>query len=148
MSNEVKAFMIYAKAFEDGFTADDWTLVDRLFDKDIVWSLAGPPPPFSYFARGREVVSAVIKRSVDSFDRRFDLRMPVVTEGPVAIPGGAYIKWCVTYTRKGLPPFKLLGEEWDLFHDGKMTMHHELIHNTDELGKFLSQHDQNLLPAR
>ena len=39
--------------------------------------------------------------------------------------GGAYLKWCVTYTREGLPAFELLGEEWDLFHDGKMTMHHE-----------------------
>jgi hypothetical protein len=62
--------------------------------------------------------------------------------------GGAYLKWCVTYTREGLPAFKLLGEEWDLFHDGKMTMHHEVIHNTAELLKFLSQHDEQLLPAR
>jgi hypothetical protein len=29
-----------------------------------------------------------------------------------------------------------------------MTMHHELIHNTGELYKFLSQHDRALLPAR
>ncbi len=148
MSTNVKAFMEYAEAFEQGFAADDWKLVDHLFAKDIIWSLAGPPPPFSYFARGREKVSAAIKLSVDSFDRRFDQRLPAVIEGPTAFPGGAYLKWCVTYSRAGLPAFKLLGEEWDLFHDGKMTMHHEVIHNTAELVAFLSQHHEQLLPVR
>ena len=140
MSDAIKAFMIYAEAFEKGFAADDWKLVDCLFDKDIIWSLAGPPPPFAYSASGNEAVSAGIRKSVDSFDRRFDLRAPAILEGPVAIPGGVYIKWRVTYGRDGLPPFDLLGEEWDLYH--------ELIHNTGELYKFLSQHDRALLPAR
>ena len=148
MSDAIKAFMIYAEAFEKGFAADDWRLVDCLFDKSIVWTLAGPPPPMAYSARGNEAVSAGIKKSVDSFDRRFDLRAPAILEGPVAIPGGVYIQGRVTYTRDGLPPFDLLGEEWDLFREGKMTMHHELIHNPGELRKFISQHDRALLPAR
>ena len=148
MSEDIKAFMTYAEAFENGFAADDWRLVDCLFDKDIVWSLAGPPPPMAYSATGNEAVSAESRRVSNSFDRRFDLRAPAILEGPVAIPGGVYIKWRVTYTRNGLPPFDLLGEEWDLFRDGKMTMHHELIHNTDELYKFISQHHRALLPAR
>jgi hypothetical protein len=148
MGTDIDAFLVYANAFEDSYAADDWTLVDRLFDKDIVWSLAGPPSPLSYSARGRQAVSVVIKKSVDAFDRRFDLRAPAIVEGPLAIPSGIYMKWRVTYTRNGLPPFDLLGEEWDLFRDGKMTMHHELIHNTVELNDFLSQHDKTLLPAR
>lgn len=41
MSNEVQAFIGYANAFEDGFKPDDWTLVDHLFDENIVWSVAG-----------------------------------------------------------------------------------------------------------
>ena len=66
MSDAIKAFMIYAEAFEKGFAADDWKLVDCLFDKDIIWSLAGPPPPFAYSASGNEAVSAGIRKSVDS----------------------------------------------------------------------------------
>ena len=64
MSDAIKAFMIYAEAFEKGFAADDWKLVDCLFDKDIIWSLAGPPPPFAYSASGNEAVSAGIRKSV------------------------------------------------------------------------------------
>lgn len=148
MNSETEAFFAYANAFEEAFDADDWTLVDRLFDAEIAWSVAGLPPPVAYFAHGRPAVSAAIKQSVDHFDRRFDRRAPALTGGPVAIPGGVHIRWCVTYTRDDLPPFKLLGEEWDLFRDGKLAMHHELIHNPGELGEFLSRYERELLPPR
>ena len=39
--------------------------------------------------------------------------------------------------RDGLPAFTLLGEEWDLFRDGKLAMHYERIHNGAEAMKFV-----------
>ncbi len=148
MSNEVMAFVQYATAFEDGFAADDWHLVDVLFDDDVAWAVGGLPSPEPFLAQGRANVSATIKKSVDAFDRRFDTREPVPTSGPVPIPGGIHLEWTVTYTRDGLPPFVLRGEEWDLFRDGKLVMHYEHIHNGADALAYLARHAAALRPPR
>jgi hypothetical protein len=148
MSENVTAFMQYANAFEAGFAADDWHLVDVLFGDDVAWSVGGLPAADLFLAQGRDNVAATIKRSVDAFDRRFDGRAPQPTKPPVEIPGGIHLEWTVTYTRAGLPPFVLRGEEWDLFRDGKLVMHHEQIHNGPEAFQYLTRHHDALLPAR
>ncbi len=148
MSDEMIAFAQYASAFEEGFAADDWSLVDIHFDDDIVWSVGGLPAPMDVVAHGRKAVVAAIRQSVDTFDRRFDRREPAAVKGPVEIPGGIHLAWKVTYTRAGLPPFELRGEEWDLFRGGKLVMHYEHIHNAAEVLAYLAQHDAALVPRR
>jgi len=147
VSDPIAAFVKYATAFEQGFAANDWGLVDVHFDDQIVWNVGGLPEPLSYHGRGRKEVSAGIKYSVDSFDRRFDKRDPKATKGPISIPGGIHLEWIVTYTRDGVPPFVLKGEEWDLFRDGRLVMHYELIHNGTEVLEYLRKHDAALLPS-
>jgi hypothetical protein len=146
-NEHLMAFMKYATAFEEGFAADDWKRVDVLFDDDVAWAVGGLPTPEPYLAQGRSKVAATIKKSVDGFDRRFDRREPTPTRGPVAIPGGVHLEWTVTYSRAGLPPFVLRGEEWDLFRDDKLVMHYEQIHNGAEALAYLARHDAALLPA-
>ena len=148
MSEDLTAFVKYATAFEEGFAADDWGLVDVLFDDDIAWAVSGLPSPEAFMAQGRKIVSATIKRSVDTFDRRFDRRDPAPTKGPVAIPGGIHLEWQVTYTREGLPPFVLLGEEWDLFRNGKLAMHYERLHNGAAAIDFIVRHQAALIAPR
>jgi hypothetical protein len=148
MGNEIESFMKYATAFEEGFAADDWRLVDVTFDDDVAWAVGGLPAPELLLAQGRQNVAAAIKRSVDTFDRRFDRREPAPTKPPVAIPGGIHLEWTVTYRREGLSPFVLRGEEWDLFRDGKLVMHYEHLHNGGEALAFIAQHDRALLPPR
>ena len=148
MSENLTAFMQYASAFEEGFAADDWHLVDGLFGDDVAWSVGGLPASELFQAQGRDRVAATIKRSVDAFDRRFDGRAPQPSKPPVEIPGGIHLEWTVTYTRAGLPPFVLRGEEWDLFRDGKLVMHHEQIHNGPEAFAYMTRHHDALLPAR
>ncbi|HEY2386443.1 MAG TPA: hypothetical protein VGK30_05745 [Candidatus Binatia bacterium] len=145
---DLTAFMRYAAAFEEGFAADDWGLVNVLFDDAVAWAVDGLPAAESYLAQGRDRVTASIKRSVDAFDRRFDRREPAPLRPPVAIPGGIHLEWQVTYTRVGIPAFVLRGEEWDLFHDGKLAMHYERIHNGAEALAYLTRHHQALLPPR
>jgi hypothetical protein len=142
------AFVQYATAFEEGFAADDWNHVNVLFDDHVTWAVGGLPDPQGFLAEGRDAVSATIKRSVDAFDRRFDRREPMAVKGPVPIPGGVHLEWRVTYSREGLPPFELRGEEWDLFRDGKLVMHYEQIHNGAEAVAVLARHQNELLPPR
>jgi hypothetical protein len=146
--DNLMAFMKYATAFEEGFAADDWHRVDVLFDDEIAWAVGGLPAAESFLAQGRSDVAATIKRSVDAFDRRFDRREPTPTSPPVAIPGGVHLEWTVTYTREGLPPFVLRGEEWDLFRDDKLVMHYEQIHNGAEALAYIARHDAALLPGQ
>lgn len=147
-SDNLTAFVQYAAAFEEGFAADDWGLVNGLFDDQISWAVGGLPTPEPFTARGRKEVSALIKQSVDTFDRRFDRREPAAVVGPVAIPGGIHLAWRVTYTRDGIPAFELRGEEWDLFRDGKLVMHYEYLHNGAEALAVLARHQSSLRPER
>ena len=145
--NLIKIFETYAEAFELGFASRDWQVVDDLLADDVTWSLEGLPAPTGGTQVGRKAVIAKIRKSIDGFDRRFDLRKPEMTSPLTAIPSGIYMLWQVTYTRHGLPPFVLRGEEWDLFCDGKMTMHYERFHNAGEMQTYLRHHADALLPV-
>ena len=147
MADELSDFLRYATAFEDAFAADDWRIVDQHFDDEIAWSCAGLAGA-NYMAQGRAQVSAAIKQSVDTFDRRFDLREPQAVGVPAVIPGGIHLDWRVVYSREGLPSFELRGAEWDLFRDGKLVMHHERVHNGVEALEFIARHDAALRPRR
>jgi hypothetical protein len=145
--NPTAAFIAYAEAFEVGFASRDWKPVDDLMTDDVVWSLENMPEPLGGTHVGRGDVLDAIRVSTDSFDRRFDRREPRIVEGPREIPGGIHITWAVTYERDGLEPFVLLGEEWDLFRDGKLSLHRENIHNMGDALAFMAMHDGALRPA-
>ncbi|HXC53536.1 MAG TPA: hypothetical protein VN634_21800 [Candidatus Limnocylindrales bacterium] len=142
-----QAFAAFAEAFEVGFASRDWTPVDRMMTDDVVWSLAELPPPVGGTHVGRQQAIDAIRLSTDTFDRRFDRREPVITDGPREIPGGIHMTWAVTYTRDGLPPFVLLGEEWDLFRDGKLEVHRERVHNLAEMWTYVANHNDRLAPV-
>jgi hypothetical protein len=140
------AFFQYAEAFEQGFASRDWSHVERLMTDDVIWSVADTTPPVGGTCVGRGDAIDAIRTSTDTFDRRFDRREPRIVEGPREIPGGIHMTWEVTYVREGLPPFVLLGEEWDLFRDGKLEVHRERIHNLEEAFTFIVSHDAALAP--
>ena len=146
-STPIESFMAYAEAFEIGHATRDWKVVGDLFADDITWILDGLAPPIGGTHVGRQDVLDGIRSSVASIDRRFDLREPEATSPPVAFADGVYLPWRITYTRAGLPPFILTGQEWDIFQDGKMVLHYERLNNTKELNVYLTQHNDALLPA-
>jgi hypothetical protein len=139
------AFLAYAEAFEAGYASRDWKHVDERVTDDVVWSLDNLPPPMGGTHVGRKNVLEAIRQSTERFDRRFDHREPRILEGPREIPGGIHMTWAVTYRREGLEPFVLLGEEWDLFRDGRLSLHRESIHNMDEAWAYLGRHAASLL---
>jgi hypothetical protein len=147
-NDDVAAFLAYAEAFEKSIATDDWSHVERQTHPEIVWNVAGAPPPFGGVFSGRGETLDAIRKSVASFDRRFDRREPRILVGPTPIPGGVHLTWAVTYAREGLPDCVLRGEEWDLFQGGRLVLHREVFHNAAEFGAYLAQHGAKLRPAR
>jgi len=144
--SQVPAFLVFAEAFEVGFASRDWKPVDDVMTDDVVWSVPSIAPPLGGTHVGRRDAIDAIRTLVDSFDRRFDRREPKILVGPREIPGGIHMTWAVTYSRDGIEPFVLLGEEWDLFRDGKLELHRESLHNLDEMWAYLGRHDADLAP--
>lgn len=148
-TDNLQAFMDYAEAFEVSYASDDWSHVEAFLSDDIVWSLRGLPAPHTGpFCGHSDVIGALVK-SCNSLDRRFELRDPQPTEIPSNFPGGGiYVPFEVTYSHKDLPPFVLKGMEWDLFSDGKITLHREVFLNAVDMVDYIDQHEQQLLPTR
>jgi len=60
---------------------------------------------------GKAAVLAHLKRSVESFDRRFDSRSLEILEGPEERDAGIWMRWRATYGLAGAPDLILDGEE-------------------------------------
>lgn len=144
----LSAFYAYAQAFEAGYAADDWQIVDRQLSDDIGWAVGGVAPPLGGVWHGRAATLQAIRQSCGSFDRRFDARQPRIVDGPRPIPGGVHFVFVVTYRRAGLPPVELEGVEWDFFRDGKLEFHRERLLNVPTLLQYLERHGAHLLPER
>jgi hypothetical protein len=107
----ITAFVNYAAAFEVAFETDDWTGVEACFTEDVVYETFGGPP-FGGLREGRRAVVDHLKRSVEEFDRLFDVREPPeLLAGPELRDGAVWIRWRVTYRIAGAPPLAVEGEE-------------------------------------
>jgi len=146
-ADHTEAFFHLALAFEKGFAADDWRVLEPQFADDVVWIVADMPDPIGGVHRGAKATLGAIAASCDAFDRCFDARAPRILEGPTPIPGGVHLTWVVTYRRTGLAPFELRGEEWDFFRDGKLELHRERMENLADGLEHVRKHDKALLPA-
>jgi hypothetical protein len=147
MSTEpVPDFFRFALAFEDAFAARDWSRLANHVADDVVWIVDEAPAEIGGLARGRDACLSAIAASCDAFDHRFDTREPRILDGPTPIPGGVHLRWVVTYSRAGLPPFHLRGEEWDFFVDGRLELHRERIANLADAFAFAARHEASLRP--
>jgi hypothetical protein len=114
---------------------------------NISWIVEGVDAPIGGVFSGRGPVVEAMRLSCNTFDRRFDLRMPAATEMPIEIPGGVYFPFTVTYRHPGLSDVCLHGLEWDFFIDGKLALHREIIVNADEVLAFVAENDALLRPS-
>jgi len=142
----IEAFKRYALAFEQGFSAKDWSLVAPHLTHDVGWSVRGADGPFAGTCAGRAQVLQAIQKSCDGFDHRFAVREPRMIGRPQLIPGGVYFAWEVRFTSEGVPEFVLRGEEWDLFREGKLEFHREHIWNGEAAHEHLVRHGARLHP--
>ena len=150
MSGEqTEAFFHFALAFEKGFAADEWSVLEPTLADDVVWIVADMPEPIGGVHSGARATLGAIASSCAAFDRRFDAREPRIVEGPTPIPGGVHLTWVVTYRRVGLPDVRAARRRVGLLPRGQARAppraHGEP--RTDGL-EFIREHDQALLPAR
>ena len=101
-----KIFFDYVKAFEKVFEDDDWSQLEEFFTPDAVYL-----PGDGTEIRGRDNVFAHLKQSLDSFDRRFDVRRVDLVSDPVVTAGRVTFQWRAAYEKKGLPGIALCGLE-------------------------------------
>ena len=110
----IARFQEYAAAFEQVYKSDDWSVLEPYFTEDAVYEILGGQP-FAGKHEGRDAVLAHMKRSVDSFDRRFETRELQVLEGPVQDGSSVWLRWRVSYRSPGLAQLVIDGEETAIF---------------------------------
>jgi hypothetical protein len=115
----IERFQQYADAFEDFFEKDDTTLLEPYFTEDAVYETLADPP-LGECVEGRAAVLAYLKKSVDSFDRRFESRELEILEGPEVRDGAVWLRWRGRYRVSGAPALEMEGEETVTFEGDRI----------------------------
>jgi len=144
----IEVFGAYAMAFEEFVRLEDRSVLQPFFTEDAVYETIGAGP-FSGRREGRRAVFDYLKGSLDSFDRRFDVReAPEIIEGPRITDDSVWIRWRVTYRVEGAPPLVLEGEETAVMEGDRIRRLEDRV--TDEmvatLDAWMQQHGDKLAP--
>jgi hypothetical protein len=146
--NPIERFARYATAFETAVDTDDWSAVEPYFTEDAEYETLGEPP-FNQRSQGRKNVMEHLKRSLDSFDRRFDVREnPEMLEGPELRDGAVWFRWRVTYRVADAPPFPFEGEETAHFEGDRIRrLEDRFAPDTGaRLATWMAEHGSKLKP--
>ena len=136
-----KIFFEYAQAFERVFEDDDWSQLEEFFTPDAVYL-----PGDGKELRGRDHIFAHLKQSLDSFDRRFDLRRVELVSDPVVTSSRVTIQWRATYEKKGLPDIALCGSEEATFEGIAISRLEDSLDDgvAENLQTWIDQHGETL----
>ncbi|MEW6272076.1 MAG: nuclear transport factor 2 family protein [Thermodesulfobacteriota bacterium] len=147
-TSDLARFFGYVQAFELAWLTDDWAPLGDFFTPDARYVSPGAGP-FGAGGSGRDGVVAALRASTRDMDRRFDVRIPEILEGPVSRDGGIWMRYALTLRRAGLPELRMTGDHLVKYHDGRI---HELL-DTPERGAgeraeaYLREHGARLRPA-
>ena len=103
----MQQFIAYAGDFEKTLADDDWSRLRRYFADDAVNEVQADS--FGCRLSGPTAIFAGMKKSLDSFDRKFARRDVEVTSGPQISGDEMEMGWKVIYHKDGLPDFVLRG---------------------------------------
>ncbi len=117
----IARFQEYADTFEAFVENDDWSLLEPFFTENAVYEVHANPP-FGARDEGREKVFSALKISLDSIDRRADLRELELTEGPVMRDGAVFIRWRVHYELAETPGIIVEGSEIAHFDGDRIAL--------------------------
>ena len=108
------------QAFEVAVLSGDWSGLDAHFAETAFHSIEGGGP-FGGRTVGRAAVIQGLRAGVDGIDRRFDLRIPEVIEGPVTRAGGVFMRFRLTLRRAGVPDLCIEGDHLATYRDGAIA---------------------------
>lgn len=147
-TSDLERFFAYMQAFELAWLTDDWSGLGAHFGDDAVYRPVDAGP-FGGGGAGRAGVVAALRSSTSAVDRRFDVRIPEVVEGPSRRGDGIVMRYTLTLRRAGLPDFVSAGEHVATFADGRIAA----IVDTPVAGvgarleAYLAEHGAALRPA-
>lgn len=146
--SELERFFTYMRAFETACLSGDWSPVAACFAADARHDLPGGGP-FGASTRGQGAVVAGLRASVEGVDRRFDVRIPEILEGPVPTPEGVVMRYALTLRRAGLPDLRFEGDHRTVFEGDRITLLED-VPAPDTAARaeaYLAQHGTKLKPA-
>ena len=137
----------YMRGFEVAYLTGDWTVLDAHFSENARHRVEGGGP-FGSGGAGRAAVIAGLRAGVDGVDRRFDLRIPEVTLGPVTRGDGVWMRFALTLRRAGLPDLRVEGTHLLVLRDGRLESLEERLEpgEAEKVEAYLARHGARLRP--
>ena len=141
-------FMAYAAAFEQAFSTDDWSVLDRHFTEDASYEVISSPP-FASRSQGLAALKEHLRGSVNGLDRRFDTRAIEFLEGPRESADRVWFRWAAVYARAGLPDLRVEGEETVVFRGNRICVLEDHIpaDSAERVMAYFGAHDARLKPS-
>ncbi len=147
--SDLHRFIQYAQAFEVAQLSDDFSVIEPFFAEGARHDVEGEAPLAAADA-GRDAVVAGLRESVHLLDRRFDLRIPELLEGPELRDDGIWMRFGLRLQRAGVPELVVEGEHLTVFDaDGRIERIEErILDGCDRRAReHLAEHDAALQPA-
>ncbi|HZR84020.1 MAG TPA: nuclear transport factor 2 family protein [Candidatus Binatia bacterium] len=119
MASDLARFFHYAQAFELAWLGDGWGHLADHFTADALHVVHGGGA-FGDGASGRAAVVDGLRDSTRRVDRRFDVRIPEILEGPIVRPDGVWMRYALTLRRAGLPDFRFEGRHLAAYERGRI----------------------------
>jgi predicted ester cyclase len=117
--SDLERFFGYVRAFELAYVTDDWSLLAPHFGDAAVHEVTAGR--FGENQVGRDAVIAGLRGSVHANDRRFDVRVPEILDGPVQREDGVWMRYALVLRRAGLPALRIEGDHTTRFADGRIA---------------------------
>lgn len=145
---DLDLFFTYMRAFETACLAGDWSSVAACFADDARHDLPGGGP-FGTSTRGRDAVIGGLRDSVTRVDRRFDVRIPEIVDGPEPTPDGVVMRYALTLRRTGLPELRFEGDHRTVFEHGRIVLLEDVPapDTAARAAAYLAEHGAQLKPA-
>jgi len=146
--SDLERFIGYARVFEVAQAVDAWNLLEPYYTEAAV-HVVHDAGSMGDDARGRAAVISAVSQSVLDHDRRFDVRIPEILEGPLARPDGIWMRYGLTLRREGLPELRLSGVHLTTYTDGLISRIEEWMApgTAQRVEAYFAEHASALRPA-
>jgi steroid delta-isomerase-like uncharacterized protein len=144
---DLERFFGYARDFELAYLTDDWARIRPWFAEGAVHTVENGGVLGSG-ASGAAAVVDDLRDSVRRVDRRFDVRIPEIVDGPRTRADGVFMRWMSTLRRDGLPDLRLEGDHLTVYEDDKIVAIHERLaaETPQRVAAYLAEHGAKLRP--
>jgi hypothetical protein len=148
-ASDLERFYGYVRAFELAYLSDQWALLEPHLTEDARHVVHGGGV-LGLDDRGRAATVGGLRRAVEESDRRFDVRIPEVIEGPELRPDGVWMRFSLTLRRAGLPELRIVGEHrTEHAGDGRIRLIEERLAPgvAERVAAYFAEHGAALRPA-